>query len=148
MNGTTISLRVTAPDPEVARVSAGRRQFSIGRPVEFDETSPRVAAIEYALGSVGGEIVNGLRVFAARRRLEIDAIEAIVTGELEHELAYLEVIGEEGGPKIAAITVKVFAATSDDHLAREVFEQMLERLPLLGTLRTAARVAVELIFTS
>ena len=148
MPGTTIVLRVTAPDRDLARVSVRRQQFSIGRPVEFDAASPNIAALEYALGAVGGEILNGLRVYAARRRLEIDAIEAVVTGELENELAYLEVIGEDGRPKIAAITVKVFAASSDDRLTREVFEQMLERLPLLGTLRTAARVAVELTFTS
>ena len=83
MDALHISLRVTAPDPDVARVSVGRRQFSIGRPLEFDEASPRVAAIEYALGAVGGEIVNGLREFADRRRLPIDAVEAVVTGELD-----------------------------------------------------------------
>ena len=94
MDALQISLRVTAPNPDVARVSVARRQFSIGRPLEFDETSPRVAAIEYALGAVGGEIVNGLRAFADRRRLPIDAVEAVVTGELTNRLTYLEVVGE------------------------------------------------------
>ena len=74
MNAITISLRLTAPGSAAARVSIGRRQFSIGRPVEFDESSPHVAALEYALGAAGGEIVNGLREFARRRRVEIDAI--------------------------------------------------------------------------
>ena len=64
MDSIIISLRVTAPDSDVARVSAGRRQFSIGRPREFDETTPRVAAIEYALGAVGGEIVHIQRLGA------------------------------------------------------------------------------------
>ena len=76
MDTMAFSLRVTAPDPDVARVSIGRRQFSIGRPLEFDEASPHVAAIEYTLGAVGGEVVNGLRAFADRRRLSIDAVEA------------------------------------------------------------------------
>ena len=67
MTAITISLRVTAPGPADARVSVGRRQFSIGRPVEFDEASAHVSALEYALGAVGGEIVNGLREFARRR---------------------------------------------------------------------------------
>ena len=49
MTAITISLRVTAPEPAIARVSVGRRQFAIGRPVEFDDASPHVAAIEYAL---------------------------------------------------------------------------------------------------
>ena len=102
MTAITISLRVTAPGPAVARVSVGRRQFSIGRPVEFDDASPHVAALEYALGAVGGEVVNGLREFARRRRLAIDAVEALVTGELQDGLAYLEVIGESGRPRIRA----------------------------------------------
>ena len=71
MTAIVISLRVTAPGPADARVSVGRRQFSIGRPVEFDDASPHVAALEYALGAVGGEVVNGLRQFARRRRLAI-----------------------------------------------------------------------------
>src|SRR5262245_15075899 len=100
MTAITISLRVTAPGPGSARVSVGRRQFAIGRPVEFDDASPHVAALEYALGAVGGEIVNGLREFARRRRLALDAVEALVTGELQDGLAYLEVIGEPGRPRI------------------------------------------------
>src|SRR5688572_21199737 len=103
MTGIIISLRVTAPGPAIARVSVGRRNFSIGRPVEFDEASPHVSALEYALGAVGGEIVNGIREFARRRRVAIDAVEALVTGELENGLAYLEVIGENSSPRIQKI---------------------------------------------
>jgi hypothetical protein len=148
MDAITISLRVTAPDRDTARVSVGRRQFSIGRPLEFDEMSPRVAAIEYAVGAVGGEVVNGLRAFAERRRLAIDAIEALVTGELEHGLSYLEVIGEEGQPRIARIHIKVFVATGDAAGTRILFEQVLERLPLVCTLRAALVLTTELIITS
>jgi hypothetical protein len=147
MNAITISLRVTAPDADVARVSVGRRQFSIGRPLELDELSPRVAAIEYALGAVGGEVVNGLRVFADRRRLEIDAIEALVTGELENGLTYLEVIGEQGQPRIARIHVKVFVASGDPAAVGILFEHVLERLPLVCTLRAALALTIELIPT-
>src|SRR5262245_52511557 len=111
MTAITISLRVTAPGPAAARVSVGRRQFPIGRPIEFDDASPHVAALEYALGAVGGEVVNGLREFARRRRLAIDAVEALVTGELEDALAYLEVNGERGRPRIRRIGIRVFAAS-------------------------------------
>ena len=110
----TISLRVTAPGPADARVSVGRRQFSIGRPVEFDDASPHVAALEYALGAVGGEVVNGLREFARRRRLAIDAVEALVTGELEDGLAYLEVDRRDRAAAHPRIAIKVFVASVDD----------------------------------
>src|SRR5436189_2630640 len=137
MDAITISLRVTAPDAAFARVSVGRRQFSIGRPVEFDEASPHVAALEYALGAVGGEVVNGLREFARRRRIPIDAVEALVTGDLHDGLSYLEVIGETGRPRIRRIAVKVFVASVDHTATRALFDETLERLPLLSTLRGA-----------
>jgi hypothetical protein len=148
MDAIVISLRVTAPDGHVARVSIGRRQFAIGRPLEFDEASPHVAAIEYALGAVGGEVVNGLRTFAARRRLAIDAIEAVVTGELENGTTYLEVIGEEGEPRLARIHVKVFVASEERAAIGALFELVLQRLPLVGTLRGAVDLKVELMLTS
>ena len=147
MDAITLSLRVTATGP-AARVSAGRRQFSIGRPVEFDEASPHVAALEYALGAAGGEIVNGLREFARRRRIAIDAIEALVTGELAHALTYLEVVGESGPPRIARIAVKVFVSAPDGDAVRLLFAEVLERLPLTGTLKTTVDVKTELILTS
>jgi hypothetical protein len=148
MPGITITLRVTAPDRSVARVAVRRHQFSIGRPLELDISSPRIAALEYALGAVGAEVVNGLREFAERRRADVDAVEAIVTGELENGLTYLEVIGEHGEPRISAIAIKVFVSSADEAVTRAVFDDMLHRLPLLCTLRAAVRITAELIFTS
>src|SRR6476619_6329689 len=112
MNAITMSLRVTATTRAAARVSTGRRHFSIGRPVEFDEASAHVSALEYALGAVGGEIVNGLREFARRRRIEIDAIEAMVSGDLYHALTYLEVVAETQPPRLGRIAVKIFVSTA------------------------------------
>ena len=148
MTAITISLRVTAPGSAAARVSVGRRQFSIGRPVEFDVASPHVAALEYALGAVGGEIVNGLREFARRRRLALDAVEALVTGELQDGLVYLEVRGERGRPRIGRIAVKVFVASEDHAATRALFDETLERLPLISTLRDAVDLDIELVHTS
>jgi hypothetical protein len=148
MTAITISLRVTASRPAVARVFVGSRQFSIGRPVEFDDASPHVAALEYALGAVGGEVVNGLREFARRRRLVIDAVEALVTGELHDGLAYLEVIGESGRPRLRRVAIKVFVASMDDRATRALFDEMIERLPLVSTLRETLDLHVELVQTS
>jgi hypothetical protein len=148
MTAISISLRVTAPGSATARVSVGRRNFSIGRPVEFDDASPHVAALEYALGAVGGEIVNGMREFARRRRVTIDAVEALVTGELEDGLAYLEVIGEKGPPRIRRIAIKVFVASVDDEATRVLFDETIARLPLVSTLRGALDLEIELVQTS
>ncbi|HEY3883563.1 MAG TPA: hypothetical protein VGL62_00040 [Vicinamibacterales bacterium] len=147
MTVITISLRVIAPGPAAARVSAGRRQFLIGRPVEFDDASPHVAALEYALGAVGGEVVNGLREFARRRRVAIEAVEALVTGDLQNGLAYLEVIGERGRPRISRIAIKVFVASMDREATRALFDEMIDRLPLVSTLRDALDLDIELVQT-
>ena len=147
MNAITLSVRVTATVPASARVSTGRRQFAIGRPVEFDEASPHVSALEYAIGAVGGEVVNGLREFARRRRVELDAVEAIVSGELHHALTYLEVVGETRPPHLARIDVKVFVSTPNEAAIRILFSELLDRLPLTCTLRTAVAMTTELILT-
>lgn len=143
----TFSLRVTALERENARVTVRGRQFAVGRPLELDETSPRVSALEYALGALAAEVVNGFRVFAARRRIEIDAIEALITGELNHGLAYFEVVGEEGPPTIARIRLHVFVAAPDDAAVRRVWKDLLDRLPLACTLRPALPIEFELSIT-
>src|SRR3954471_23615772 len=148
MDAITMSLRVTATARASARVSVGRRQFPIGRPVEFDEASPHVSALEYALGAVGGEMVNGLREFARRRRIAIDAIEALVTGDVEHALTYLEVVGETEPPKIARIAVKLFVSAVDETAIRALFAELIDRLPLTCTLRAAVEMTTDLILTS
>lgn len=147
MDGSSCTLRVTATESAEVRVSVRRQQFSVGRPIEFDDASPRVAALEYALGAVGGEVVGGFKVFAARRRVAIDHIEAIVTADLERPMAYLEVVGEGGPPRIARIYVKVFLAAPDERAARRIWDDMLDRLPLVCTLRTAVKLELELTIT-
>ncbi len=145
--GISCTLRVTAPEPEIARVTVRRHQFPVGRPVELDEASPRIAALEYALGALAAEAVNGLRAFAARRRLELDAIEALITGELTHGLAFLEVVGEPTPPTIARIRLQVFVATPDEAAVRTVWDELLDRLPLACTLRLAVPIEFDLTIT-
>ena len=74
--------------------------------------------------------------------------EALVTGELQDGLAYLEVIGENGRPRIRRIAVKVFVASVDDAAIRALFDEMIERLPLVSTLRETLDLDVELVQTS
>jgi len=141
------TLRVTTADAEVARVTSRRHQFDIGRPLELDEASPRISAMEYALGAIAGEVVNGLRVFASRHRVEVDGVEAVVTAELEHGLTYLEVVGEAGQPRIARVRLKVFVATADEPGVRRLWSVLMERLPLFCTMRAAFPIDLELAIT-
>ena len=136
MNEALPTLRIIAAAHDVARVSVRRHQFDVGRPLHFDAEYPQITAIEYALGAVGAEIVGGLRSFAARRRLVLDQIEAVVHGELENALTYLEVVGEAGSPALSRVNVKVYVSSPDDTGAvRQLWEDVLARLPLVCSLR-------------
>ncbi len=148
MDDSIITLRVTAGARDVARVAVRRHQFSVGRPIEFDGSSPRIAALEYALGAAGAEVVNGLREFALRRRLQLDGVEAVVSAELEHELVYLDVIGESGHPAIRRLHVKLFVACADAAAVRALFDEVLQKLPLTQTLSAATRLSTELVVTA
>jgi len=149
MNGITYTLRITATERDAARVSVRRHQFSVGHPIDFDERAPAVTALEYALGAVGAEIVGGLRTFARRRRIELDQIEAVVNGEIENPLVYLEVVGETGRPRIAGVHVKVYVASSEDEQTlRRLLNETLERLPLVCTLGEAMRLDIDLTLTA
>ena len=75
-------------------------------------------------------------------------VEAVVTAELENALVYLEVIGESGRPAIQNMHIKVFVACGDEPAVRELFNTVLERLPLTGTLRAATRLTTELVITA
>src|SRR5262249_26016535 len=131
MTGLVSTLRVIASDDrDVARVFVRRQQFPIGRPIEFDDRAPHAAALEHALGAIGAELVNGLRAFAWRRRIDLDHVEALVTGEVERALAYLEVVGEPAEPRLARVHVKVFAASTDEARVRRLWEELIPRLPL------------------
>jgi hypothetical protein len=147
MDRMQCTLRVTTSGADEARVSTRRQQFAVGRPMEFDDAAPRIAAIEYALGAIAGEVVNGLRDFASRRRIDIEHVEAVITGELEHGLTYLEVVGEEGRPAITRVHVKVFVASTDESGVRRLWPVLLERLPLFCTLRSAFPIDLELTMT-
>jgi len=143
----TCTLRVTSHALDITTAFVRSQRFGIGRPIELDVATPRIAALEYALGALAGELVNGLRQFAWRRRVDLEHVEALVTGELEHGLAYLEVVGEDGVPRLAGVSVKVFVTSSDDVAVGRLWTLVLDRLPLLNTFRTAVPIQLELIVT-
>jgi uncharacterized OsmC-like protein len=142
-------LRVTSNDPETARVSVRRHQFIVGRPLSADVDYGHLTALEYALGAVAAEVVTGLREFAKRRRIELDEIEAVVTGELGNPLVYFEVVGETGDVGLSQIAIKVYVASRhDDDIIRRLWNDTRERLPLARTLASAASVRFTLEISS
>lgn len=149
MKPMTVGLRVTTGGRGQARVSVRRHQFVVGRPIDFDAESSTVMALEYVLGALGAEVVGGLHEFAGRRRLMLDNVEALVQGEIEDPLVYLDVIGESGRPRIGRVDIKVYVASPETgQIVRQLFEDVLTKLPLVGTFRGVVHLDIQLILAA
>lgn len=136
MDNAAWNLRVSGPGKDRAIVYVRRHQFEVGAPVCFDEQYDHITALEYVLGALGADIVNGLRSRADKRRVQIDGIEATVSGELNNALTYLDVIGEAGHPGLEKSSIKVFVSSDEpEEEVRRVWEEVLEKSPLVRTLR-------------
>jgi OsmC-like protein len=134
------SVRVSATGKDGVRVFARKHQFTVGAPVTFDEEYGEISGIEYVLGTVGAELVHGLVSLGRRRRLAIDHAEALVQGELDDALAYVGVVGATGHAGLAKVAVKVYVSSVDDEAAvSKLWDEVLERSPLVRTLRSAVR---------
>lgn len=134
----TWTLRVTATAEGPAYAHARGQRFDVGDALSFDEAYPHATALEHALAAAGAELVNGLRALARTRRLELDAVEALVQGKLEDALAHLGVVGASGSPALRSLHVRLYASTLEPEAAvRELLEQVQARAPLWQTLRRA-----------
>jgi hypothetical protein len=139
------SVRVRATGRDRATAYVRRHRFEIGAPVQFDAEAEAISAVEYVLGALAADLVNGFAALARRRRLAVEAVEAVVTGELNNPLTVLAVIGEAGHPGMerAAVKVYVTSGASDDDV-RQVWSDALERSPLARTLRAAVSLQIDL----
>jgi len=147
MNEHSWSLRVTATADETATALVRRHQFTVGRPLHFDADYPNVAPIEYALGAIGAEAVNGLRGSARKARLRIDGVEAVVLADLDNPLAYFDVVGIPGHPALARVRLKLYVATPDDPAAIEqLWNRTKPKLPLAGVFDAAGLLDITLAF--
>lgn len=145
MNQHRSTLRVTATSGETANALVRRQQFSAGRPLQFDAEYPYVTPLEYALGAVGAEIVNGVRAIAKRRRIPIDAVEAVVHGDLDNPLAYFDVVGIEGHPELRRIALTLYVASpAESGTIRELWNDTKSKLPLARAFTAAGLLDVTL----
>jgi hypothetical protein len=128
-----------------ASVFVRKHAFVVGRPLDFDAESGAVSAVEYLLGALGADVLNGFRIEARRRRLRVDRAEATVEGRLDNPLTHLRVVGETGHPGLAEASVKVYASSPDpEGVLRDAWIDALERSPLICTLRPTVRLTTDL----
>jgi hypothetical protein len=139
------SLRVGSGGRDQATVYVRQHQFHVGAPVQFDPQYSRLTALEYVLGAIGADIVNCLRTVARRSRVEIDKVEALVSGELNNPLTHLAVVGEEGHPGLETVKVRVYTSSVEqEERIRQVWAEMQKRSPMVCTFRAVLNLELEL----
>lgn len=139
------TLRVSSAGRGRATVFVRKHQFSVGAPVQFDAEYDAISALEYVLGAIGADIVNGLQALARKRRVAVDSVEAVVQGELNNPLTHLGVIGEEGHPGLERVTVKVYVASLEaEESIQGVWQELLARSPLVRTFQPAIQFDLHL----
>src|SRR5918992_800700 len=132
------SVRVGNASGDRATVYVRQHQFDVGAPVHFDQKYNSLTALEYVLGAIGADIVNCLRVVAHRGRVEIDKVEALVSGKLNNPLTHLGVVGEEGHPGLETVRVKVYVSSTEvKEEIQRIWNEMLEKSPLVRTFQSA-----------
>jgi hypothetical protein len=145
MEDYTWTLRVSATEHGQATVFTRQHQFRVGAPVHFDRTYEAVSALEYVLGAIGADLVNGLQTLGRRRRVVIEQLEAVVEGELNNPLTYLGVVGETGHPGLQKVRVKVYVASPEEEAAvHRLWQEMLATSPLVRTFQAAIQLELRL----
>jgi hypothetical protein len=126
-------------------VFARTHQYSVGAPVQCDAAYDAITALEYVLGAMGADVVNGLQMVARKRRVEVDHIEAVVEGELNNPLTYRGVVGESGYPGLERMSVKVYVASlATEGEIQHIWQERLDKSPLVRTLQPAIRFELSL----
>lgn len=144
----TWRVRVVSTGRRRATAYARGHRFEVGPAVSFDAEADPVSALEYALAALAADLVSTFTGLARRRRLEIDAVEAVATGALNNPLTVLQVVGEEGHPGLERVVIKMYVVSpaAPAEIGR-VFEEARALSPLARTLRAAVDLSIELDIT-
>jgi len=145
MSDHTWTVRVNWIAGQEAKAYTRNHGFTVGQPAGFDQADPHPSAVEYLLGALGGDLVNGFYAQAKRRRITVDAIEMRLSGRLNNVLTHLGVIGETGHPGFESITGTLYvSAEADEPLLQEIWRTTLERSPLVNTLQRCVKLSLNL----
>ncbi|MSQ32833.1 MAG: OsmC family peroxiredoxin [Dehalococcoidia bacterium] len=141
MEETRWTLRVRAGSKGPSTIYVRRRQFQAGEPLHFDPEYAHATAVEYLLAAIGADLVGGLQVIARRQSLQMNQVEAVVSGKLNNPLTYLGVVGEEGHPGLEQVAVTVYVSSAESEARiRQAWDEMLKRSPLVNTLKPTVRL--------
>lgn len=149
-SGTNYSWTVRARGSNQAEAVAYARNqaFTVCGQASFRASDPHPSAVEYLLGALGGDLLSGFAVSAARRGIELHETEVSISGCLNNPLVFLGVIGENGHPGFEKITGTLYVrAEAEASTLRQVWEEMLAQSPLVNTLQRSVNLVLELQIT-
>jgi hypothetical protein len=147
MDETRWTLRVRAAGKDLNTIYVRQHRLQAGQPLHFDDKYEQTTAFEHFLGAIGADLVGGLQVIAGRRRLEMNDIEAVVSGKLNNPLTYLGVVGEEGHPGLEQVDVTVFVSSPEpEESVLHAWEEMLRRSPIVNTLKSVVKLDMDVKF--
>jgi hypothetical protein len=141
----TCQLRVASTGADLVTTYARRQRWEIGRPITFDEQYASITALEAFAGAFAADIMNGFRLRAANKRIEILQIEGLMKVWLTNPLTFLEVVGESGDASIRMLHLHLYISTVEpEEAVLGVLQKTLACSPLYLTLSKAAEVKIDL----
>ena len=128
-----------------ATVYTRNHVFTVGGQASFREADAHPDAVEYLLGALGGDLISGFTSHAKRRGVEVDAMEASISGRLDNPLVLLGVVGEVGHPGFETISCTLYvSADADERVLEEIWQTTLARSPLVHTLDRCVGLTMKL----
>jgi uncharacterized OsmC-like protein len=133
-SGWTVRVHLTG-DQE-SKAYSRNQSFAVKKQASFSQEDSHPSAVEYFLGALGGDIVNGYAFQAKKAGIVIEDMELTITGRLSDPLAFLGVVGAEGSPGFHSIQATLYvSADSDKSKLDEVWKSTLKSSPLVNTLQ-------------
>jgi len=129
---------------ESVRAYCRNHTIVVGSQASLREADAHPSAVEHMLAALGGDLLTGLAIRAARRGLVIHAAELSLAGRLNNILVHLGVVGEYGHPGFDAIDGTVFvSADCEEQQLAELWQETLSRAPVFHTLSRAVTVRID-----
>lgn len=144
----TWTTRVRLGGDQLAAAYARNQSFTVCGQASFKPADSHPSAVEYLLGALGADVVNGFAAVCARRGIPVYALEASVSGRLENPLVLLGVVGETGSAAFETIIATLYvSADADETVLRVAWQEALARSPLVSTLQRAAKLSLSMQIT-
>ena len=136
--------RVRGVEGGKAKVFARNHSFEVGQPASFDVKDEAPSAVEYVLGALGACLVNGFRIHASRRGIQIENAELALNGRIDNILVFLGV-EKAGHPGLSAIEATLYVqANADEETLQSLWDETLLRSPVMNTLTRNVHVSARL----